>query len=368
MGARLRSVLLLVASCRASALCIHPAAAPHAVRPLLAAAGAERRVRRSPRMEPFSFDPFDREVFRILMDAQTEARVLGSGEVRTDHLLFVATMEKDDVQSALQSCGVTEQPVRQLLRAGKGGGGAIPGLDRLFAVAAKDELLPFAADTERALKGSVAISKGRGGKLSLDQLVDWKELMLAVLRDGEPLGAEDDSGDGGGGGGGGGAPSSALAALEKIGADRAEVVRAVETCDRELVGAGKSSSRRNSTLTQCSVDLTQQARDGKLDPLIGRSAEVRRAMQILVRRRKNNPVLIGDPGVGKTAIAEGIAQRIVDDDVPKLLRGRRLLSLELGLLVADTKYRGEFEQRLKEVIEEVSASVHRRAAHAHTNV
>lgn len=99
--------------------------------------------------------------------------------------------------------------------------------------------------------------------------------------------------------------------------------------------------------------FTTQARDGLLDPLVGRDAEVRRAMQILVRRRKNNPVLIGDPGVGKTAIAEGLAQMIANDDVPPRLKGKRLLSLELGLLVADTKYRGEFEQRLKDVIEEV---------------
>ena len=106
----------------------------------------------------------------------------------------------------------------------------------------------------------------------------------------------------------------------------------------ELVGAGGGANRKNSTLAQCSVDLTAKARAGLLDPCIGRSAEVRRCLQVLCRRRKNNPVLQGDPGVGKTAIAEGLAQMIADDKVPQRLKNKRLISLELGMLVADTKY------------------------------
>jgi len=287
-------------------------------------------------MEAFSFDPFDRDVFRILMDAQSEARVLGAPAVGTQHLLLAATMQKDDIQAALESAGCTSDALREQLRGDKGG--SLPGLDRLFAATAKDELLPFAKDTERALKASVQKSKTDGGSLSRDELITWRELMLSVLSD-----EESDSG--------------VALALSGLRLDRSTVYDAVVKGERELVGAGGSrGGNKNSTLAQCSVDLTQKARDGLLDPMVGRDAEVRRAMQILVRRRKNNPVLIGDPGVGKTAIAEGLAQLIVDGKVPRKLQDARLLSLELGLLVADTKYRGEFEQRLRDVIEEVTKS------------
>src|SRR5205807_4469297 len=110
------------------------------------------------------------------------------------------------------------------------------------------------------------------------------------------------------------------------------------------------------TLDQLGINLTDAARSGKLDPVIGREKEIERVIQTRTRRTKNNPALIGEPGVGKTAIAEGLAHRIVAGDVPETLQGRRLLTLDIGSLVAGTKYRGEFEERLKKVIEEIKTS------------
>ena len=325
-------LLLLAATLQCASNYHLPAAAPprRAV-----AAVAPSFARLSPlRMEAFSFDPFDRDVFRILMDAQSEARVLGASAVGTQHLLLAATLQKDDVQASLENCGVTKDTVRGVLKAGKGG---VPGLDRLFAATAKDELLPFGKDTERALKQTVNRLKGQS-----DELINWRELMLTVLDDD---GSEDTGATG------------ALAVLKELQVTRERAYKAIEAGERELVGAGNLKRKKgNSTLDQCSVDLTSKARAGLLDPLVGRETEVKRCMQILVRRRKNNPVLIGDPGVGKTAIAEGLAQLIVDEKVPPKLKDSRILSLELGLLVADTKYRGEFEQRLRDVIEEVTKS------------
>ena len=325
-------LLLLAATLQCASNYHLPAAAPprRAV-----AAVAPSFARLAPlRMEAFSFDPFDRDVFRILMDAQSEARVLGASAVGTQHLLLAATLQKDDVQASLENCGVTKDTVRSVLKAGKGG---VPGLDRLFAATAKDELLPFGKDTERALKQTVNRLKGQS-----DELINWRELMLTVLDDD---GSEDTGATG------------ALAVLKELQVTRERAYKAIEAGERELVGAGNLKRKKgNSTLDQCSVDLTSKARAGLLDPLVGRETEVKRCMQILVRRRKNNPVLIGDPGVGKTAIAEGLAQLIVDEKVPPKLKDSRILSLELGLLVADTKYRGEFEQRLRDVIEEVTKS------------
>ena len=154
--------------------------------------------------------------------------------------------------------------------------------------------------------------------------------------------------------------SGAVAALERLEVDvaelRAEIRADAErgTGEAELVAGRGNKDNTTPTLSECGIDLTEAARAGKLDPVMGRDAEVARALQVLVRRRKSNPCLMGEPGVGKTAIAEGIAQRIVDGNVPKRLRDKRVVSLELAQLVAGTRYRGDFEERLKAVLKEVT--------------
>merc|ERR1719352_1694499 len=203
------------------------------------------------------------------MDAQSEARALGSESVGTQHLLLAATLQKDPVQRELQNVGVTAEAVRTQL---SGKSGMESGLNRLFSAASKDELLPFGKDTERALKAAVTRCKEEG---RVDELITWRELLLSVLRD--------DSAD-----------NAALSLLRTMDISPDAAYSAVARSDLEKVGAGGEKEAQKTTLEQCSTDLTKQAREVKL------------ATQILVRRRKNNPVLIGDPGVGKTAIAEGL--------------------------------------------------------------
>src|SRR5881296_4141020 len=193
--------------------------------------------------------------------------------------------------------------------------------------------IPFTPRAKRVLELAVEEARSLG-----HNYVGTEHLLLGLIREGEGVAAK---------------------VLLELGVDRKRVRE--ETL--KLLGGTPSSTgsereERPETpaLNQFGRDLTQLAREGKLDPVIGRDKEIERVIQVLSRRKNNNPVLIGEPGVGKTAIAEGLAQRIVSGDVPETLQGKRLLTLDIGSLVAGTKYRGEFEERLKKVIEEIKSS------------
>jgi len=303
------------------------------------AVGRSAAPRAAPRM---MFDRLEKTAVRSLMEAQKEAKRMGASEVTASHVLIGIASQKDATANALQAAGVTAVKVRDTLnKQGDGDTQDIGRVARLFQLQTNDTPLPFSSETEALLQASLAAANPAG-----DMEVGGGSGSVSTTNVLEGLVASDDN-------------SAVRLMRDDLDVDVTALRRALAEglVTPELVGAGADKMQTsNSTLAQCGVDLTKQARDGELDPVYGRDEEIERMMQTLVRRRKNNPCLVGDPGVGKTALAEGLALRIAEGSVPPKLKNKRIFSLELGLLVADTKYRGEFEERLRNVLDELDNS------------
>jgi len=268
------------------------------------------------------FERFTEKAIKVIMLAQEEARRLGHNFVGTEQILLGLIGEGTGVAAkVLKSMGVNLKDARVEVEKIIGRGSGFVAVE-----------IPFTPRAKRVLELSLEEARQLG-----HNYIGTEHLLLGLIREGEGVAAR---------------------VLENLGVDlakvRTQVIRMLgETAEVAAGGGGGKGSTKTPTLDEFGSNLTQQAADGKLDPVVGRQNEIERVIQILGRRTKNNPVLIGEPGVGKTAIAEGLAQRINSGDIPDILEEKRVLTLDIGLLVAGTKYRGEFEERLKKIMEEI---------------
>ena len=267
------------------------------------------------------FEKFSERARRVLSLAQEEAQHFNHNYIGTEHVLLGLVREPEGVGTrVLVSLGVDLSKVRSAVEFIIGRGEKQTSGDVGLTPRAK-KVIELAVDEARQMT---------------HHYIGTEHLLIGLLREGEGVAA--------------GVLESLGVNLERV---RAETSRILSQSGPQ---GGSRQVTRTPTLDQLGVDLTTMARESKLDPVIGRSKEIERVVQILSRRTKNNPVLIGEPGVGKTAIVEALAQRIVSGDIPDSLGGMRLVTLDMGALVAGTKYRGEFEERLKKVVEEIKGS------------
>ncbi|HEY9613528.1 ATP-dependent Clp protease ATP-binding subunit [Allocoleopsis sp.] len=266
------------------------------------------------------FERFTEKAIKVIMLAQEEARRLGHNFVGTEQILLGLIGEGTGVAAkVLKSMGVNLKDARIEVEKIIGRGSGFVAVE-----------IPFTPRAKRVLELSLEEARQLG-----HNYIGTEHLLLGLIREGEGVAAR---------------------VLENLGVDltkvRTQVIRMLgETA--EVTSGATSGRTKTPTLDEFGSNLTQMAGEGKLDPVVGRAKEIERVIQILGRRTKNNPVLIGEPGVGKTAIAEGLAQRIANNDVPDILEEKRVVTLDIGLLVAGTKYRGEFEERLKKIMDEI---------------
>ena len=269
------------------------------------------------------FERFTEKAIKVIMLAQEEARRLGHNFVGTEQILLGLIGEGTGVAAkVLKSMGVNLKDARIEVEKIIGRGSGFVAVE-----------IPFTPRAKRVLELSLEEARQLG-----HNYIGTEHLLLGLIREGEGVAAR---------------------VLENLGVDlskvRTQVIRMLgETA--EVTSGGSQGRTKTPTLDEFGSNLTQMAADGKLDPVVGRQKEIERVIQILGRRTKNNPVLIGEPGVGKTAIAEGLAQRIANDDIPDILEDKRVVTLDIGLLVAGTKYRGEFEERLKKIMDEIRSA------------
>ena len=271
-----------------------------------------------------SFDKFTDKARKVLVLAQDEARGLHQPYVGTEHILLGLIQEKEGLAAqALERLNIKYDAVVQAIR-------QVVTIDENADVSGH---LSFTPRVKRVLENSLREAMQMG-----QSYISTEHLLLGIVREGE---------------------GTALDVLGRLGVKGDDIRGALnDLVGQSPVYAGRSAfdamgPSPDSMLKEFGTDLTKKASDGKLDPVIGRAGEIERVMQVLSRRQKNNPLLIGEPGVGKTAVVEGLAQLIVANQVPDLLRNKRLFTLDVSALVAGSKYRGEFEDRLKKCIKEV---------------
>ncbi|HLI43829.1 MAG TPA: ATP-dependent Clp protease ATP-binding subunit, partial [Acidimicrobiales bacterium] len=276
------------------------------------------------------FERFTDRARRVLVLAQEEARLLNHSFIGTEHILLGLIHEGEGLAAkALESLGISLEAVREKVEETIGPAGQAPTGSPPFTPRAKKVL-------ELSLREALQLGHN---------YIGTEHMLLGLVREGEGVAAQ---------------------VLISLGADlsrvRQQVIQLLSGFQgREAAAStaggpssgGQESPTGSPVLDQFGRNLTQLARDRKLDPVIGRDKEIERVMQVLSRRTKNNPVLIGEPGVGKTAIVEGLSQQIVSNDVPETLKGKQLYTLDLGALVAGSRYRGDFEERLKKVLKEI---------------
>jgi len=275
---------------------------------------------------PSRFEKFSERARRVLSLAQEEAQRFNHNYIGTEHILLGLVRETEGVAArVLSNLNVELVKVRSAVE---------------FIIGRGERPTPGEIGLTPRAKKVIELAVDEARRLN-HHYIGTEHLLIGLMREGEGVAA--------------GVLESLGVSLEKV---RDETSRIIQSHSSGQSGSAPSSSRasRTPTLDEMGVDLTKRASDGELDPVIGRETELQRVIQILSRRTKNNPVLIGEPGVGKTAIVEKLASLVVEGDVPETLLGKRVVTLDMGALVAGTKYRGEFEERLKKVIAELKSA------------